>query len=69
MFGKKILLIPAYKIFDKEDKFQEPYILTILNHFRNNTHLPYLDNIKQPNPDTQPKLTALFASSESPKRT
>ena len=58
MFGKKFLLIPAYKIFDKEDKFQEPYILTILNHFRNNTHLPYLDNIKPliHNPNLQPSL-------------
>ena len=48
MFGKKNSLIPAYKIFDKEDKFQEPYILTILNYFRNNnTNLPLnLNNIK-----------------------
>ena len=46
---KKNSLIPAYKIFDKEDKFQEPYILTILNYFRNNdTNLPLnLINIKR----------------------
>ena len=49
IFGKKNSLIPAYKIFDKEDKFQEPYILTILNYFRNNdTNLPLnLINIKR----------------------
>ena len=48
IFGKKNSLIPAYKIFDKEDKFQEPYILTTLNYFRNNdTNLPLnLINIK-----------------------
>ena len=38
---KKNSLIPAYKIFDKEDKFHEPYILTTLNYFSNNdTNLP-----------------------------
>ena len=49
IFGKKNSLIPAYKIFDKEDKFQEPYILTTLNYFRNNdTNLPLnLINIKR----------------------
>ena len=43
MFRKKISLIPAYKIFDKEDQFQVYvlYILTTSNHFRNyNTDLP-----------------------------
>ena len=42
MFGKrKHSLIPAYKIFDKEEKFQKPYILTTLNYFRSNdTNLP-----------------------------
>ena len=60
MFGKKNSLIPAYKIFDKEDKFQEPYILTILNYFRNNnTNLPLnLNNIKPliHKPNLQPSL-------------
>ena len=35
--------MPAYKIFDKEDQFQEYvlYILTTSDHFRNyNTDLP-----------------------------
>ena len=59
MFGKKNLLIPAYKIFDKENIFQEPYILTTLTHFRNSTHLPLnLDNINPliHKPNLQPSL-------------
>ena len=57
---KKISLITAYKTFDKEDKFQEPYILTTLNHFRNNnTHLPLNSNNIKPlihKPHLQPYL-------------
>ena len=46
---KKNSLILAYKIFDKEDKFKEPYILTTLNHFRNNnTYLPLNSNNIKP---------------------
>ena len=49
MCGKKNSPIPAYKIFDKEDKFMEPYILTTLNHFRNNdTYLPLNSNNTKP---------------------
>ena len=68
MYGKKVSLIPAYKIFDKEDKFQEPYISTTLNHFRNNnTHLPLNSNNINPlihKPYLQPSLHPVKAQKE-----
>ena len=67
IFRKKNSLKPAYKIFDKEDKFQEPYILTTLNHSRNNTHLPLNSNNIKPlihKPHLQPPLHPVKAQEE-----
>ena len=65
---KKNSLIPAYKIFDKEEKFQEPYLLTTLNHFRNNnTCLPLNSNSIKPlihKPHLQPSLHPVKAQEE-----